>query len=65
MYESFKTIISCAGELKGWYNFLCRPTVVASLKIAVTTTTASGASTTKSVCVTLDQPGPVSPKFRE
>ena len=65
IYESGKTILSCLGEIKGWYNFLCRPKVVASVQIAVTTTTAAGDTTTKSVLVTFDQPGPLSNTFRE
>ena len=65
IYQSAKTTLSCLGELKSWYNFLCQPTVVASVQIAVTTTTAAGDSTTKSILVNLDKPGPVSAKFRE
>ena len=65
IYESAKTIFSCLGEIKGWYNYLCRPKVVASVQIAVTTTTASGDSTTKSVLVPFDQPGPLPTTVRE
>ena len=65
IYQSIKTTLSCLGELKSWYNFLCQPRVVTSVKVAITTTTAAGDSTTKSVLVTFDQPGPISAKFRE